>query len=392
MTTVTLGMPGLRTAAPRTRPPADPQAGPPAASAPGPPAAPRTRPPATAQTRLPADRPASPALIDRFGRVATDLRVSLTDRCNLRCTYCMPAEGLPTLSRDAVMTRAEIVRLVGLATRELGVRQVRFTGGEPLLRADLVEIVADVAALPHRPEISLTTNAVGLDHRAARLRAAGLDRVNISLDTLDPDTFARLARRPFLERTLAGIAAAAEHFDVVKINAVLVRGLNLDHAADLLAWCLARGFELRFIEQMPLDADHAWDRRALVTAGEVRGLLGRRFALSPVEEPRDGAPAERFAVRARATGEPLGTVGVIASVTEPFCADCRRTRLTAEGAVRSCLFSHAETDLLGPLRSGADDGALADLWRTAMWGKRAGHGMSEAGFIQPTRTMSAIGG
>ncbi len=361
MTAVALGFPGLRTAV-----------------VPGAP--------------LPADRPASPGLIDRFGRVATDLRVSLTDRCNLRCTYCMPAEGLPTLPRDAVMSRAEIARLVGLATRELGVRQVRFTGGEPLLRGDLVETVSDVAALPERPEISLTTNAVGLDHRAAALKAAGLDRLNISLDTLDPDTFARLARRPFLERTLAGIDAAAQHFDVVKINAVLVRGVNLDHAADLLAWCLDRGFELRFIEQMPLDADHSWDRSAMVTAAEVRRLLGERFALSPDEEPRDGAPAERFAVRSTATGERLGRIGIIASVTEPFCGDCRRTRLTAEGAVRTCLFAHSETNLLGPLRAGADDDTLADLWRTAMWGKHAGHGMAAPGFVQPERTMSAIGG
>jgi cyclic pyranopterin phosphate synthase len=362
MTTVELGMPGLATAVAR-----------------GP-------------VELPHDRPQAAGLVDRFGRTATDLRVSLTDRCNLRCTYCMPAEGLPTLPRDAVMTREEIARLVGIATRDLGVRQVRFTGGEPLLRADLVEIVGDVAALPHRPEISLTTNAVGLDHRARALRDAGLDRVNISLDTLDPDTFAALARRPFLERTLAGIDAAAAVFDVVKINAVLVRGLNLDHASDLLAWCLGRGFELRFIEQMPLDADHAWDRTAMVTAAEVRARLGERFALAADEAPRDGAPAERFVVRPRDGGAPLGKVGIIASVTEPFCADCRRTRLTAEGAVRSCLFAHTETDLLGSLRAGADDDALADLWRTAMWGKRAGHGMTNRGFVQPARTMSAIGG
>jgi cyclic pyranopterin phosphate synthase len=342
--------------------------------------------------RLPADRPATGGLVDRYGRVATDLRVSLTDRCNLRCTYCMPAEGLPALPRDKVMTRAEIARLVDVATRELGVQQVRFTGGEPLLRGDLTEIVRDIAALEHRPEISLTTNAVGLDSRARALKEAGLDRVNVSLDTLDPDTFATLARRPFLERTLAGIAAAAEVFDVVKINAVLVRGVNLDHAAGLLAWCLERGFELRFIEQMPLDADHTWDRSAMVTAAEVRDLLGERFALAPDEEPRDGAPAERFVVRSLATGDRLGRVGIIASVTEPFCADCRRTRLTAEGGVRDCLFAHAESDLLGPLRAGASDDVLADLWRTAMWGKGPGHGMNAPSFSQPERTMSAIGG
>jgi cyclic pyranopterin phosphate synthase len=371
MTAVTLGMPGMPS---RVRGPGD-------SLVPG--------------ISLPADRPDTPGLVDRHGRTATDLRVSLTDRCNLRCTYCMPAEGLPTLPRDAVMTRAEIARVVGIATSHLGVRQVRFTGGEPLLRGDLVDIVRDCAALPVRPELSLTTNAVGLDSRARALHDAGLDRINISLDTLDPDTFATLARRPFLERTLAGIDAAAEVFDVVKINAVLVRGINLDHAADLLEWCLGRGFELRFIEQMPLDADHAWSRESMVTAAEVRELLGERFVLVPDDEPRDGAPAERFVVHALADGRPgdrLGRVGIIASVTEPFCADCRRTRLTAEGAVRDCLFAHTETDLLGPLRAGADDAALADLWRAAMWVKRAGHGMDRAGFVQPERTMSAIGG
>lgn len=353
--------------------------------------APRAAAPTTGPVGLPSERPAVPGLVDSFGRVATDLRVSLTDRCNLRCTYCMPAEGLPALAREQVMSREEIARLVGIAVADLGVRQVRFTGGEPLLRKDLAEIVADVAALEPRPEISLTTNAVGLDHRAGALREAGLDRINVSLDTLDPDTFATMARRPFLERTLAGIDAAAGLFDLVKVNAVLVRGVNLDHAADLLSWCLERGFELRFIEQMPLDADHAWDRAAMVTAAEVRELLGRRFALEPDEEPRDGAPAERFVVR-DAGGERLGRVGIIASVTEPFCADCRRTRLTAEGEVRDCLFAHTETDLLGPLRAGASDETLADLWRLAMWGKRAGHGMNDAGFTQPERTMSAIGG
>lgn len=369
MTTVSLGMPTARSA---------PQVGP---------------------VALPSDRPATSGLVDTFGRVATDLRVSLTDRCNLRCTYCMPAEGLPTLPKDSVMTREEIVRLVGIATRDLGVRQVRFTGGEPLLRRDLVDVVRECAALPDRPELSLTTNAVGLESRAGALRDAGLDRVNVSLDTLDPDTFATLARRPFLERTLAGIDAAAGVFDLVKINAVLVRGVNRDHAADLLSWCLGRGFELRFIEQMPLDADHAWDRAAMVTAAEVRDLLGERFVLAPDEEPRDGAPAERFVVRARSgpgAGDRLGRVGIIASVTEPFCADCRRTRLTAEGGVRDCLFAHSETDLLGPLRAGADDAVLADLWRRAMWGKQAGHGMNDTGFdegfTQPERTMSAIGG
>jgi cyclic pyranopterin phosphate synthase len=303
----------------------------------------------------------------------------------------MPAEGLPTLPPAAAMSRREIARLLKIATSDLGVNAVRFTGGEPLLRADLAEIISDASALPHRPEISLTTNGIGLAPRVTGLKAAGLDRINISLDTLDPDTFARIARRPYLDRVLAGIQAAREAFGIVKINAVLIRGVNADHAAELLEWCLDRGLELRFIEQMPLDADHAWDRTTMVTAAELRAILSQRFTLVADDQPRNGAPAERFGVIA-ADGTRLGTVGIIASVTEPFCAECTRTRLTAEGAVRNCLFSLTETDLLSPMRAGASDSDVADLWRKAMWGKKAGHAMTEAGFVQPARTMSAIGG
>jgi cyclic pyranopterin phosphate synthase len=366
-----------------------------------------------------------PGLLDRFGRTATDLRVSLTDKCNLRCTYCMPAEGLPSLPRDQALSADEIVRLVSIAVRDLGVRQVRFTGGEPLLRKDLVEIIERCAALEPRPEISLTTNAIGLAERAPALAAAGLDRVNVSLDTLHAETFMQVTRRPFLERVLAGVdAAAAAGLGPVKINAVLLPGVNDHEAPALLAWALERGHELRFIEQMPLDADHLWSRDSMVTAADVRALLAPHFDLSPADEPRDGAPAERFVARLRADsplggtpagrsplgGEKLGgekfvgeasapslaglvgTVGIIASVTEPFCADCRRTRLTAEGSVRSCLFSHTETNLRDVLRSGADDKSLADLWRDAMWEKPAGHGLDDPSFAQPARSMSAIGG
>ena len=339
------------------------------------------------------DRPASPDLLDRFGRVATDLRISLTDRCNLRCTYCMPAEGLPFRPADALMQAHEITRLARIAVSELGVRQVRFTGGEPLLRSDLIEIIASVAALGPRPEISLTTNAIGLASRARALADAGLDRINVSLDTIHASTFREVTRRPFLDRVLAGIeAAAAAGLSPIKINAVLMRGVNDNEAADLLDWALERGFELRFIEQMPLDADHAWTRAAMVTAEETRRRLAERFVLEPDRAPRDGAPAELYRVSSRATGSVLGRVGIIASVTEPFCADCRRTRLTAEGAVRSCLFSHQEFGLLEPLRAGATDTELARLWRGAMWEKPAGHELGRAGFVQPERTMSAIGG
>lgn len=346
-----------------------------------------------------ADRPASlQGLRDRYGRVATDMRLSLTDKCNLRCSYCMPAEGLPWLAKDALLTAAEIARVVGIGVRLLGVRELRLTGGEPLVRADLTEIIAALrGAHPDLP-IALTTNAVGLDAKAAALKAAGLTRINVSLDTLHPETFTRLARRPFFDRVLAGIEAAdAAGLGPIKINSVLMRGVNDADGPDLLAWCLERGYELRFIEQMPLDADHGWTRDGMVTAAEVRGLLSERFCLSPDHRDRDGAPAERFEVRGKDDGALLGTVGIIASVTEPFCADCKRTRITAEGKVMSCLFSHEEVDLRGLLRSGADDEQVARRWQEAMWLKPRAHGMDHtglgaAGFVQPDRSMSAIGG
>lgn len=338
-------------------------------------------------------RPDTSALVDRYGRVATDLRISLTDRCNLRCTYCMPAEGLPGRPKDAIMQADEIARLAGIAVRDLGVRQVRFTGGEPLLRADLTDIIRSVAALPDRPEISLTTNAIGLASRAESLREAGLDRINVSLDTVHAATFEQVSRRPFLQRVLDGIDAAARvGLTPIKINAVLLRGVNDYQAVDLLEWSLERGHQLRFIEQMPLDADHSWQRSTMITAAEIRDRIESAYDLSADSEPRDGAPAELYVVRDRETGDSLGTVGIIASVTEPFCEDCRRTRLTAEGAVRSCLFSHEEFDLLGLLRSGASDFELAERWRAAMWAKPAGHQLDRSGFVQPERTMSAIGG
>jgi cyclic pyranopterin phosphate synthase len=344
---------------------------------------------------LPADRPQTPLLVDTYGRAADDLRISLTDKCNLRCTYCMPAEGLPFLPPASLLTREEIVRLARIAVEQFGVRQIRFTGGEPLLRKDLVDIIRDVAAIEPRPEISLTTNAIGLSGRAEALAAAGLNRVNVSLDSICAETFAKGTRRPFLDRVLAGIdALGPAGLAQTKINAVLLPGINDHEAPELLAWALAGGHQLRFIEQMALDADHGWDRSTMITAAGIRALLSERFALAPHPAPRDGAPAELFDVRHAGDpdGEILGQVGIIASVTEPFCGDCRRTRLTAEGGVRSCLFSNEETDLLGPMRSGADDHHVAQLWRGAMWAKPAGHEMNRVGFVQPDRTMSAIGG
>lgn len=328
----------------------------------------------------------TPRLADGYGRVATDLRVSLTDKCNLRCTYCMPAEGLDWMARDDQLTDDEVVRLVTVAVERLGVREVRFTGGEPLVRRGLVDIVARTHALG--VETSLTTNGLGLARTAPALVAAGLDRVNVSLDSVRPDTFHEITRRDRLDDVVAGLAAAADAgLGPVKVNAVLMRGVNDDQAAELLGWCVERGYELRFIEQMPLDAQHGWTRDGMVTADEILAALEAAYVLTPAEEPRGSAPAELFLV----DGGPA-TVGVIASVTRPFCGDCDRVRLTADGQVRTCLFAREESDLRGALRGGASDAELAERWVVAMRGKAAGHGIDDPTFLQPTRPMSAIGG
>jgi cyclic pyranopterin phosphate synthase len=362
--------------------------------------------PRTSLLQAPPPRPAGQpsGLFDRFGRRATDMRLSVTDKCNLRCTYCMPAEGLEWLPKPAVMTAEEIVRIVAIGVGHLGVRELRLTGGEPLVRGDLVDIVRALRVRHPGLPISMTTNAVGLDSKAQALKDAGLTRVNISLDSLHEETFAQLTRRPYLNRVLAGVqAAAAAGLGPIKINAVLMRGINDHEAPGLLAWALKNGHELRFIEQMPLDADHGWSRRNMITAADIRKTLETRFVLSGDPRDRDGAPAERFRVRRRHSGAEapagpeLGTVGIIASVTEPFCSDCRRTRITAEGTIMSCLFSHQEFDLLGLLRDGASDDELAHRWEDAMWAKPKAHGREQTGldahdFVQPDRTMSAIGG
>jgi cyclic pyranopterin phosphate synthase len=339
------------------------------------------RPPATSP-------PTEGPLVDTFGRVADDLRVSVTDRCNFRCTYCMPAEGLPWLRRDELLDTGEMIRLIRLAVETLGVRNVRFTGGEPLLRQDLVDIIAATAALPSAPKTSLTTNGINLGNYAAALKQAGLDRVNVSLDTLDQGTFHTIARRDRLDGVLDGLEAAkTAGLRPVKVNAVLLRGVNEHEACDLLRFCLQRDYQLRFIEQMPLDPQHGWNRDEMITADEILELLRTEFRLTAHHAERGSAPAERWLV-----DDGPGTVGVIGSVTRPFCSACDRTRLTADGQLRSCLFSQTETDLRGPLRSGADDAELARLWRATMWAKAAGHGMDSGEFMQPSRPMSAIGG
>ncbi|MFC6086523.1 GTP 3',8-cyclase MoaA [Sphaerisporangium aureirubrum] len=328
-------------------------------------------------------------LVDSFGRVATDLRVSLTDRCNLRCSYCMPPEGLDWLPKPELLTADEICRLVTIGVERLGIDEVRYTGGEPLLRRELTGIVARTAALRPRPRLSITSNGIGLARLAGPLAEAGLDRVNISLDTLDRDTFTRLAHRDRLQDVLAGLAAADEaRLRPVKVNTVLMRGVNEHEAAGLLRFCLERGYELRFIEQMPLDAQHGWRREEMVTAGEILDMLTREFSLTP-DDPgeRGSAPAEIFLV----DGGPA-RVGVIGSVTRPFCGACDRVRLTADGQVRNCLFATEESDLRGALRGGASDDEIAERWTAAVRGKRAGHGIDDPAFLQPSRPMSAIGG
>jgi cyclic pyranopterin phosphate synthase len=328
-------------------------------------------------------------LTDAYGRVATDLRVSLTDRCNLRCAYCMPPEGLDWLPSPAVLTGDEIVRLITIGVEALGIREVRFTGGEPLLRPDLADIITATAALKPRPDISLTSNGIGLKRRAAALKAAGLDRINVSLDTLRPEVFRKLTRRDRLDDVLTGLAAAtAAGLAPVKVNAVLMRDLNDDEAPELLAYCLERGYELRFIEQMPLDAQHGWKRTEMVTAGEVLASLSAAFELSDdIERTRGAAPAETFLVNGGPT-----RVGVIAAVTQPFCGTCDRVRLTADGQIRNCLFARSESDLRSALRSGATDAEIADRWRAAVSSKLPGHGINDPAFLQPERPMSAIGG
>ena len=328
-------------------------------------------------------------LTDSYGRVATDLRVSLTDRCNLRCAYCMPPEGLDWLPAPEVLTGDEIVRLIRIGVETLGIREVRFTGGEPLLRRDLASIITATAALTPRPEMSLTTNGIGLDRRAAALRDAGLDRINVSLDTLRPEVFRKLSRRDRLTDVLSGLAAAAAAgLTPVKVNTVLMRDLNDDEAPDLLRYCLERGYELRFIEQMPLDAQHGWKRTEMITADEIFDSLSREFTLTDdSERERGAAPAETFLVN----GGPA-RVGVIASVTRPFCGACDRVRLTADGQIRNCLFARSESDLRALLRSGASDDDIAARWRAAVAAKLPGHGINDPSFLQPDRPMSAIGG
>jgi cyclic pyranopterin phosphate synthase len=336
-------------------------------------------------------------LVDSFGRVATDLRISLTDKCSLRCTYCMPAEGLPWLRKAELLTDDEIVRLAAVFVSR-GVSSIRLTGGEPLLHPTLPDVVGRLAALDPRPELSLTTNGIGLVKVATRLVDAGLNRINVSVDTIDRERFRELTRRDRLADVLDGVAAAAAAgLHPVKVNSVLMRGSNLGEAPELLAWALRSGYHLRFIEHMPLDAQHEWSRDVMVSAEEILALLAEQYTLRPIGHGHGGsAPAEDFEVLdgpgADGWASRPGRVGVIASVTRPFCRECDRLRLTADGQLRTCLFAQTETDLRGALRDGASDDQLVALIRTAVAGKQAGHAIGQSGFVQPLRPMSAIGG
>ncbi|MEN9741176.1 MAG: hypothetical protein RIR66_132 [Actinomycetota bacterium] len=330
-------------------------------------------------------------LIDTYGRVHRDLRVSLTDRCNLRCNYCLPEEFSDWLPNEKLLTTDELIRVIQVAVN-CGITEVRLTGGEPLLRPDIVEIVSQISKLENAPQLSLTTNGIKLASLAQQLKDAGLSRINVSLDTLRPERFNELTHRDRFDDVQKGLKAAKDSgLAPIKINSVLMPGINDDEAAELLQWALDEGFHLRFIEQMPLDAGGIWNRAQMVTADDILNKLEKSFTLTPVGA-RGSAPAEDFLVN----GGPA-KVGIIASVTRPFCGDCDRLRLTSDGQIRSCLFARSETDLRSILRdknisSDELDKKIAKLFGQTVADKLPGHGINNPDFIQPSRPMSAIGG
>jgi len=330
--------------------------------------------------------PASGPLVDTFGRIADDLRVSVTDRCNFRCTYCMPAEGLDWLPKSEILSFEEITALVG-AFVGLGVRSIKITGGEPTVRTDLPVLVAMLRSAHPGLEMSMTTNGVLLDRLAVPLAEAGLDRVTVSCDSLLRHRFEEMTRRDALEGVFTGIRAAeAAGLVPIKINCVVIGGTNDDEVVDFARWSRRTGHEVRFIEYMPLDADQRWERNKVVPAHTVLDRIAAAFPLEPVSHGPEPATSYRFA-----DGSP-GGVGVIGSVTEPFCDTCNRLRLTAEGQFRSCLFSLEEIDLRGPLRDGAGDEELARLIRAGVWSKWSGHRINHPDFVRPDKSMAQIGG
>jgi cyclic pyranopterin phosphate synthase len=324
-------------------------------------------------------------LLDGHGRRIGDLRVSVTDRCNFRCQYCMPAEGLPWLERDDVLHFEEIERLVGLLAA-MGVTDVRLTGGEPLVRRDFPQLVGMLAPLVE--DLSITTNGYLLERDAEALVRAGATRFNVSIDSLQRDRFFEMTRRDALPRVLRGLEVLASFPEAhpIKVNAVAMRGFTEDEVLPFAHFAREHPYEVRFIEFMPLDADHAWTPDSVLSGEEIRAIIEREWALEPVErEPHATARVYRFA-------DGRGSIGFINPVSEPFCGDCNRIRLTADGRLRTCLFSLNETDLRAPLRAGADDAELEHIVRDAVWRKELKHHVNEPGFVQPLRTMSAIGG
>jgi cyclic pyranopterin phosphate synthase len=319
----------------------------------------------------PSGAPLDGPLIDTFGRVADDLRISVTDRCNFRCTYCMPAEGLQWLPKTEILSFEELTRLLGTFVR-LGIRSVKVTGGEPTVRADLRTLVAMFREVAPSIDLSMTTNGVLLDRLAQPLADAGLDRVTVSLDSLLRHRFAEMTRRDALERVFAGIEAAADAgLTPIKINCVVIGGTNDDEMVEFATWSRRTGHAVRFIEYMPLDAEHAWERKKVVPSARLLAAIDAVYPLASVGP---------------------GGIGVIGSVTQPFCDTCNRLRVTAEGQVRACLFALDEVDLRGPMRAGANDDELEALIRANVWGKWSGHRINHPDFVQPERSMSAIGG
>jgi cyclic pyranopterin phosphate synthase len=326
-------------------------------------------------------------LVDGHGRPIGDVRISVTDRCNFRCQYCMPAEGLPWLERSALLSYEEIERIVRLLAA-MGVHDVRLTGGEPLVRKELWRLVEKLSAIPDVHDLSLTTNGYLLEQQVGDLVAAGLRRVNVSLDSLAADRFFQLTRRDSLHRVMAGLEAAQAHPELrpIKVNAVALRGFTEDEVLRFAAFAREQPYEVRFIEFMPLDADQAWDMDKVLPNAEILAILESEYELVPLGRERHGT-ARRYAF-----ADGRGEIGFISPVTEPFCGDCNRIRLTAEGMLRTCLFSMHETDLRAPLRGGASDDELEEIVRDAVWRKELKHHVGEAGFRQPPRSMSRIGG
>lgn len=327
-------------------------------------------------------------LSDTFGRVHRSLRLSVTDRCNLRCRYCMPAEGMPWLGRDEVLTRAELARLVGVFAG-LGVTDVRVTGGEPLVRPDIAGIIGDIKATGGIREVSITTNGVLLAGHIHALVDAGLDRVNVSVDSLDPERFAQITRRRDLDRVLEGLAACEAYAGLgpIKVNAVVLRGISEPDVLPLAELARRRPYVVRFIEAMPLDASREWTREHVMTGAELREMIGARWPIEPLDRERPSAPATNWRY-----ADGAGHLQFVSSVTEPFCQACDRLRVTADGMLRTCLFATDETDLRGPLRHGATDEDLQGIIRAAVLGKHAGHGIGTDGWTYLGRPMSMIGG